>query len=133
MWAMVRLFARILNRAAVVIAITLASGLWAGLSAAAGDLPLESLRLPAGFEINLYARVPNARSMAIGPKGTLFVGSLGAGRVYAVPPPERGAAASKPIVIASGLTMPNGVALRSGALYIAEISRIRGSMTSNPT
>ena len=53
-------------------------------SAWAGALPLETLRLPKGFAIELWARVDNARQMALGGTnengGVLYVGSRGAGR-----------------------------------------------------
>jgi len=50
----------------------------------AEDLPLNKIRLPPGFEISLFARVPNARSMTLSPNGTLFVGTRRAGNVYAI-------------------------------------------------
>ena len=94
--------------------------LFAWLAPAAADsLPLASLKLPPGFEIELFARVPNARQMALG-NNTLFVGSMRAGRVYAIP--LRGA--RKPVVIADGLNMPVGVAFRDGDLYVSAVSRI---------
>lgn len=94
--------------------------LFAWLAPAAADsLPLASLKLPPGFEIELFARVPNARQMALG-NNTLFVGSMRAGRVYAIP--LRGA--RKPAVIADGLNMPVGVAFRDGDLYVSAVSRI---------
>ena len=49
-------------------------------------LPLDTIKLPPGFAIELVARVDNARQMVLGPKGTLFVGSMQAGKVYAVRP-----------------------------------------------
>jgi len=86
------------------------------------QLPLDQLKLPTGFEISLYARVPNARSLALTPKGTLFVGTR-ADKVYAIP--SNGAATiSKPLIIGQGLNMPNGVAFRDGTLYVAEINRV---------
>ena len=94
----------------------------AALSAAAvssfGQVQLEKIQLPPGFRIELYATVPNARSLAVGAKGTLFVGSRSGGAVHAVAPD------GKVTKIADGLSMPNGVAFRDGALYIAEVSRI---------
>lgn len=87
--------------------------------AAADSLPLSSLRLPPGFEIELFARVPNARQMALG-RDTLFVGSMRAGRVYAVPLK----APRQPVVVASGLDMPVGVAYRDGDLYVSAVDRI---------
>mgnify|MGYP001394653737 CR=1 FL=1 len=94
--------------------------LFAWLAPAAADsLPLASLKLPPGFEIELFARVPNARQMALG-NNTLFVGSMRASKVYAIP--LRGA--RKPVVIADGLNMPVGVAFRDGDLYVSAVSRI---------
>ena len=50
----------------------------------AADLHPERIKLPPGFAIELFARVPGARSMTLGTKGTLFVGSREEGKVYAV-------------------------------------------------
>ncbi len=89
--------------------------------ALARGLPLERIKLPPGFEISLFTdEVPGARSLAVG-KETVFVGTM-KGRVYAVPFKEAKATGVR--TIASGLNDPNGVALKDGALYIAEISRI---------
>lgn len=85
----------------------------------AAPLPLFALELPPGFTIEVFARVPNARQMALG-KNTLFVGSMRAGKVYAVP--LRGA--RTPVVIADGLEMPVGVAFRDGDLYVSAVGRI---------
>ena len=91
-----------------------------GLAQATADsLPLARLNLPPGFGIELFARVPNARQMALG-KNTLFVGSMREGKVYAVP--LKGA--RKPVVIADGLNLPVGVAFRDGDLYVSAVSRI---------
>jgi glucose/arabinose dehydrogenase len=88
------------------------------------DLPLEKIRLPAGFHIDLYARVPNARSMVLSPRGILFVGNRSADKVYAVVDRDGDNKADEVLVIASGLEMPNGVAFKDGSLYVAEVSRI---------
>ena len=87
--------------------------------AAADSLPLASLKAPPGFEVELFARVPNARQMALG-TSNLFVGSMRAGKVYAVPL----AGARKPVVVAEGLEMPVGVAFRDGDLYVSAVDRI---------
>ena len=90
---------------------------------AAPSLPLDRIKLPPGFEISVFAdNVPNARAMALGDKGTLFVGSMRAGKVYAVR--SREGKAVETLVVASGLNMPVGVAFRSGALYVSAIDRI---------
>src|SRR5574340_186467 len=89
----------------------------------AADLPLDTLRLPAGFSIALFARVDNARQMALGSHGTLFVGSMQAGKVVAVTFDEHYRATGTH-VLAHGLNMPVGVAFRDGALYVSAVDRI---------
>ena len=100
--------------------------LCAGLVGAspATDKVLANVRTPEGFKLEVYADdVPGARSLAIGSKGTIFVGTR-TDKVYAVSGVP--GAADKPSVhlIADGLNMPNGVAFRDGALYVAEVNRI---------
>ena len=88
-------------------------------------LPIEKIKLPPGFSISIYATgVRNAREMALGSNGTLFVGSMNAGNVYAVVDRDKDYHADEVIKIAQGLEMPSGVAFRDGSLYVAEISRI---------
>lgn len=90
-----------------------------------GDIPLEKISLPPGFAIEIYARdVPNARSMTMGAKGTLFVGTRKAGKVYAIRDVNGDNRADEILTIARGLNMPNGVAFREGSLYVASVSRI---------
>ena len=84
-----------------------------------------AISLPPGFKINIYAAdVPNARSMALSPGGTLFVGSRTAGAVYAVLDHDQDYQADEVITLARGLSMPNGVVFHDGALYLAEIDRV---------
>jgi glucose/arabinose dehydrogenase len=91
----------------------------------AAPLPIERIRLPAGFRIAVYAHpVPNARQMALGGRGTLFVGSRSAGRVYAVRDEDGDFTADRVTVIAEGLAMPSGIAFKDGDLYVAEIHRV---------
>jgi glucose/arabinose dehydrogenase len=86
-------------------------------------LPVERIKLPPGFEISVFADdVPNARSLALGKGSVLFVGTRTNGSVYAVR--YRDAVATQVITLASGLRMPNGVAVRDSALYVADVSRI---------
>jgi glucose/arabinose dehydrogenase len=83
---------------------------------------LKNVKLPPGFKISVYASgLPEARQMAWGDKGTLFVGSFGATNVYAVVD-EDGKKTVKTII--KGLTMPTGVAFRDGALYVVAINKI---------
>ncbi len=89
------------------------------LSGTQGDI-----KLPSGFKIDVYANVPGARSMAMSKSGILFVGTRGAGKVYAVIDTNNDKKADRVLTIAEGLDTPNGVALHNGDLYVAEISRV---------
>jgi glucose/arabinose dehydrogenase len=83
------------------------------------------ITVPAGFKVSVFsASVPGARSLTLGSKGTVFVGTR-AGSVYAVVDHDGNGAADQVFTIASGLDMPNGVAFRQGSLYVAEVSRVR--------
>jgi len=89
------------------------------------EVNLDQISLPAGFKIEVYARgVENARQMALGDKGTLFVGSRGAGLVHAVIDSDGDQRADQVLVIARDLTMPSGLAFADGALYIGAVSTI---------
>lgn len=101
----------------------MAIALYATLHAANAALPLETIQLPPGFEISLFAEnVKNARSLALGDNGTLFVGTRSEGKVYAIR--HDGSKAQQIYTIASKLNMPNGAAFRGGALYVAEVDRV---------
>ena len=87
--------------------------------------PLDQLQLPPGFHVALYSdQVPTARAMTLGTNGTVFVGSTGAGKVYALTDSNHDGVADKVRVVASGLLLPMGVAFHDGDLYISAISRI---------
>lgn len=91
----------------------------------AGSLPLETISLPLGFTITLYAdNVPNARGMTLGQNGTLFVGSREKGNVYAVIDKDGDQKADQVLTIAKGLNMPVGVAFRDGSLYVSAVDRV---------
>jgi glucose/arabinose dehydrogenase len=92
-------------------------------SLAAQPLPLDRIRLPSGFTIELVARVPGARQIAFGTSGTLFAGSVD-GNVYAIPVAASGQPSAPIRTIASGLRDPAGVAFRDGSLYVSAVSRI---------
>src|SRR5437867_7370509 len=88
---------------------------------APGEMPVDKIKVPAGFQVSLWAHgINNARVMTWGDKGTLFVSSRVAGNVYAVL--DKGATREVK-VIAKGLNLPNGVAFKNGTLYLAEVSR----------
>ena len=83
------------------------------------------ISVPSGFSISYYAsRVPGARSLAMGSRGTLFVGTRTQGVVYALTDTDDNKHAEEVLAIAKGLDQPNGVAFRDGDLYVAETNRI---------
>ena len=92
------------------------------IAAAPDKLPIAKLKVPQGFNIEVYAAgMANARSLAESDKGTVFVGTRLVGNVYAVTNKD-GKRSVK--VLASGLYRPNGVAFKNGTLYIAELSKV---------
>jgi glucose/arabinose dehydrogenase len=110
------------SRALVALAGVLAS--FAALAA----LPIEKLRVPAGFRVELVTdAVANARQMALGrhdgAQSIVYVGSASAGKVYAV---QLGAPGARATVhtIATGLQVPSGVAYRDGALFVGALERV---------
>ena len=87
-------------------------------------LPLDQIKLPSGIKISDYAEVSNARSMVLSENGTLFVGNRSEDKVYAVKDTNGDMVGDVTYIIDKGLKMPNGVALKDGDLYVAEVSRI---------
>ncbi len=110
----------------LLLGFPLTLGLSLVMAGCSADLSVSAgLRVPAGFRIDTYAaEVPNARSMALGDEGTLFVGTRSDGRVFALRDDDGDQRADRLWTLASGLDMPNGVAFRRGALYVAESGRI---------
>ncbi len=95
----------------------------AGAAHAQSNAGLADIVLPEGFSIEVLTdEVPNARSLARGDAGTIFVSTRRDGRVYAVVPQSDGRPTV--ITIANGLKMPNGIAFFEGDLYVAETTRL---------
>ena len=92
------------------------------LAAAADKVPVDKLKVPKGFKIEVYASgIPNARSLRLGDKGTVFVSNRTLDKIYAIV--DKGGKREVK-VIAKELYRPNGIALHDGTLYIAELSQI---------
>jgi glucose/arabinose dehydrogenase len=86
------------------------------------ELPLDKLKVPAGFKVEVWAEgVPEARSLALGDKGTVFVSNRNLTDVYAIT--DRGGKRDIKKVL-SGLNSPNGVVFSKGTLFVAERHRI---------
>jgi|UniRef100_UPI0040480A69 glucose/arabinose dehydrogenase len=95
------------------------------IDAAKSDVQLEKIQLPEGFSIEVWATdVPNARSMALSESGIVFVGNRQEKNVYALVDENGDGKADSKYILANNLRMPNGVAIKDGDLYVAEVSRI---------
>lgn len=106
-------------------AIAGASGQPSGSDERGGPLPLERLTLPPGFEIAVWGRIPGARSLTRGDRGTVFVGTRDPdGSVYAIADRDGDHRADELRTLDENLFMPNGVAFRDGSLFVAEVNRI---------
>jgi glucose/arabinose dehydrogenase len=92
------------------------------VAASVDKLPLDKIKLPAGFKAELYSSGhPGARTMVMGNKGTLFMGTRVIGRVYAITNKD-GKREAKALF--QGLTQPNGLAFKDGSLYVFAINKV---------
>src|SRR5437868_12915443 len=88
----------------------------------AKDLPVNTLKLPDGFKVEVWVDgIPEARSLAMGDKGTLFVSNRNAKNVYAVV--DQGGKREVKTIL-KGLDAPNGLVYNKGTLFVAERGRI---------
>ena len=87
---------------------------------------LESIQLPEGFEIEIYAdNISNARSMDVSPSGTIYIGNRHEDNVFAIRDEDGDNKAEKKWIITNKLkNMPNGVAFHKGDLYVAEVDKL---------
>jgi glucose/arabinose dehydrogenase len=89
---------------------------------AADKIPVDKIKLPAGFKAEIWSQGhPGGRTMVMGPKGTVFMGSRIIGRVYAITTKD---GKREPKVLLQGLTQPNGLAFKDGALYVFAIHKV---------
>jgi len=92
------------------------------LAIAADKLPVDKIKLPKGFKLEVYAAgVAGARSLRLGDKGTVFVSTWQRNKLYAIVDKD-GKREVK--TLAEGLDWPNGIAFKDGTLYLAEQSKI---------
>lgn len=89
------------------------------------EVQLDKIQLPPGFSIGIYAQgVENARQMARGDGGTIFVGSRREGKLWAVIDADGDQRAETVRLVDEGLKMPSGVEFHDGALYVGAIDQI---------
>jgi glucose/arabinose dehydrogenase len=85
-------------------------------------IPLDRIKLPPGFKAELWTHGhAEGRTMVVGDKGTMFMGSRRIGRVYAIVAKD-GKREVKTIL--KGLTQPNGLAFRNGSLWVFMINKV---------
>jgi glucose/arabinose dehydrogenase len=85
-------------------------------------IPLDRIKLPPGFKAEVWSHGHAAgRTMVVGSKGTMFMGTRLIGRVYAIT--ERDGKREAKVLL-QGLTQPNGLAFRDGSLYVFAINRV---------
>jgi glucose/arabinose dehydrogenase len=85
-------------------------------------IPLDKIKLPAGFKAEIWSSGhPGGRTMVMGDKGTMFMGTRLIGRVYALTE-KNGKREVKTLL--SGLTQPNGLAFKDGSLYVFAINKV---------
>jgi glucose/arabinose dehydrogenase len=85
-------------------------------------LPLDKIKLPPGFKAEVWSSGhPGGRTMVMGTKGTMFMGTRVIGRVYAITEKN---GKREPKVLLQGLTQPNGLAFKDGSLYVFAINKV---------
>ncbi|UPY36811.1 PQQ-dependent sugar dehydrogenase [Sediminicoccus sp. KRV36] len=87
------------------------------------QVPVAAIRLPQGFQAEVFAHgIPGVRAIAEGPNGTLFAGTRGIGRVYAITRNPDGTTRTR--VFAQGLAQPSGLVMIGNSLYIFAVNRV---------
>ena len=88
------------------------------------DLPLEALRLPPGFQISVFAELTNPRQLALSESGIVYAGSFRAGNLYGVIDANSDGSADKVVTIDRDLTLPTGIAIQDGDLYVGAVDKL---------
>ena len=100
-------------RIAVLLAV-LAAAAWSHRS-------LQTLTVPGGFEISVFADdLPGVRTLRTGPDGMLYAVLSEQGRIVRLDPSGRGA----PSEIVRGLRRPYGLAFQDGWMYVGETHQV---------
>jgi glucose/arabinose dehydrogenase len=88
-----------------------------------GDIPVDKLKAPQGFKVELWASgMPGVRMMTRSADGTkVWAGTRTIGRVYEVS--DKGGK-RETRVLAEKLTQPNGVAFKDGTLIVMAIDKV---------
>ena len=99
----------------------------------ASEIPIDRLKLPPGFKIEVWATgMPGARAMARGDNGKIYIGTRAIGRVYELT--DNGKERTNRVVV-DKLVQPAGVAFKNGSLYVMSINKVLryDGIEKNPT
>ncbi|MBU3585919.1 sorbosone dehydrogenase family protein [Polynucleobacter sp. AM-26B4] len=99
----------------------------------ASEIPIDKLKLPPGFKIEVWATgMPGARAMARGDNGKIYIGTRAIGRVYELS--DNGKERTNRVVV-DKLVQPAGVAFKNGSLYVMAINKVLryDGIEKNPT
>ncbi|KAK9815934.1 hypothetical protein WJX72_012240 [[Myrmecia] bisecta] len=94
------------------------------------DLPLDTLSLPPGFDVQLFCNgsVPSARQLAVSEAAhhrIVYIGTdASPGQVFALIDHNQTGLATELLTVLSGLDSLNGVVYAKGSLWVAEITQI---------
>jgi glucose/arabinose dehydrogenase len=84
----------------------------------------DSLHVPPGFKVTLFAHVNGARVMTVGPDGALYVSQTGSGQIARLVDVNGDGVADSQTVAVRGLDGPHGMAWRGDWLYIANMGAV---------
>ena len=83
------------------------------------------LQIDEGYKISIFANdIGSPRQLAEGADGTIYVGSRGSGKIYAIRDTDKNGVIDEKILIAKDLIYATGVSLFEGSLYFSEIDKI---------
>ena len=86
----------------------------------------DSLRVPTGFTISVYAaNLQGVRYLALGPGNAVYASQPGAGDVVKITDANHDGVADTVVNVASGLSGPFGIAFRGDTMYVAEVGDVK--------
>jgi hypothetical protein len=101
------------------------------LATSVDKIPVDKIKLPPGFKAEIWSSGhPGGRTMVMGDKGTLFMGTRVIGRVYAIT--DKGGKREAKVLL-QGLTQPNGLAFANGSLTSSPSTACSATTTSRIT
>ena len=97
-----------------------------GIAVPPADEASQRISVPPGFQIRIFASgLPSRpRFMAVGPDGHLYVSLMNSGLVARLPDRNNDGLSDRVEMVASGISLPHGLAFYNGYLYIASADRV---------